>query len=155
MTELPKVEIWTDGACHGNPGPGGHAAVLHFEGQRKNVVGGEPLTTNNRMELMAAIMGLESLQIPHAVTLYADSEYVIKGMTQWIAGWKSRGWRTASRAPVKNDDLWKRLDEAAKTHQVTWQWVKGHSTFEFNQEADELSRNASLAFKQMGPFPHI
>ncbi|HEV7385241.1 MAG TPA: ribonuclease HI [Phenylobacterium sp.] len=136
----PQVVIHTDGACSGNPGPGGWGAVLHFKDQEKELWGGELQTTNNRMELMAAIQALEALKKPCKVELHTDSQYVQKGIHEWIHGWKKRGWLTADKKPVKNDDLWKRLDTARLRHQVDWRWVKGHAGHEFNERADALAR---------------
>jgi len=135
------VEIFTDGACSGNPGPGGWGVLLRFKGVEKEMCGGEVDTTNNRMEMMAAIVALETLTRPCAVTLYTDSQYVMKGMTEWLRGWKARGWKTADKKPVKNDDLWKRLDSACARHQITWQWVKGHAGHPENERADQLARD--------------
>ncbi|MCA1909124.1 MAG: ribonuclease HI [Magnetospirillum sp.] len=135
------VEIFTDGACSGNPGPGGWGAILRFKGVEKELCGGEADTTNNRMEMMAAIIALETLTRPCAVTLYTDSQYVMKGMTEWLRGWKARGWKTADKKPVKNDDLWKRLDLACARHQIDWQWVKGHAGHPENERADQLARD--------------
>ncbi len=134
------VEIFTDGACSGNPGPGGWGAILRWKGRDKELLGSETLTTNNRMELMAAIRGLEELKRPCKVVLYTDSTYVQKGITQWLPGWKARGWKTADKKPVKNDDLWKRLEQAALKHSIDWQWVKGHAGHPENERADELAR---------------
>ena len=136
----PQVVIHTDGACSGNPGPGGWGAVLHFKDQEKELRGGELQTTNNRMELMAAIQALEALKRPCKVELHTDSQYVQKGIHEWIHGWKKRGWLTADKKPVKNDDLWKRLDQARLRHEVDWRWVKGHAGHEFNERADALAR---------------
>ena len=136
----PQVVIHTDGACSGNPGPGGWGAVLHFKDQEKELWGGELQTTNNRMELMAAIQALEALKRPCKVELHTDSQYVQKGIHEWIHGWKKRGWLTADKKPVKNDDLWKRLDQARLRHEVDWRWVKGHAGHEFNERADALAR---------------
>lgn len=133
------VEIFTDGACRGNPGPGGWGALLRYNGKDKTLHGGEKQTTNNRMEMMAAIMALESLTRPCAVKLTTDSKYVMQGITEWMVNWKKRGWKTASRQPVKNVDLWQRLDQALATHQVSWHWVKGHSGHPENELADELA----------------
>jgi len=133
------VEAWTDGACRGNPGPGGWGALLHYDGHEKRLCGGERETTNNRMELMAAIMALESLTRPCKVVLTTDSTYVMKGLTEWMPNWKKRGWKTAAKKPVKNVDLWQRLDAAAQRHQVQWKWVKGHSGHDGNEIADELA----------------
>ena len=136
----PKVVIYTDGACSGNPGPGGWGAILIWSDQRKELMGGELATTNNRMELMAAIQALEALKRPCQVELHTDSQYVQKGIHEWIHGWKRRGWMTADKKPVKNDDLWRRLDSARSRHEVDWRWVKGHSGHELNERADELAR---------------
>ena len=142
----PKVVIYTDGACRGNPGPGGWGAILiAANGTRKELLGGDLATTNNRMELMAAIQALEALKKPCRVELHTDSQYVMHGISQWIHGWKVRGWKTADRKPVKNDDLWRRLDEARARHEVDWRWVKGHAGHELNERADELAR---LGMKQ-------
>ncbi len=138
MSEL--VEIFTDGACSGNPGPGGWGAVLRYDGQEKQLYGAAPDTTNNRMELMAAIMALESLKRSCKVRLTTDSEYVKKGITQWLAQWKIRGWRTADKKPVKNQDLWQRLEAVVGHHQVEWHWVRGHSGHLENELADALAR---------------
>jgi ribonuclease HI len=136
----PKVTIHTDGACSGNPGPGGWGAILEWNGQEKELCGGEGATTNNRMELMAAIQALESLTKPCKVELHTDSQYVMKGISEWIHGWKRKGWKTADGKPVKNDDLWKRLDTARLRHEVDWRWVKGHAGHELNERADALAR---------------
>jgi ribonuclease HI len=136
-----RVEIFTDGACSGNPGPGGWGAILRYKGVEKELCGGENPTTNNRMEMMAAIMALETLSRSCPVTLYTDSQYVMKGMTEWLKGWKARGWKTADKKPVKNDDLWQRLDAACARHQITWQWVKGHAGHPENERADQLARD--------------
>ena len=133
------VEIYTDGACKGNPGPGGWGALLTFDGQERELFGGEPLTTNNRMELTAVIEALSSLKRPSRVILHTDSQYVQKGITEWIRGWKAKGWKTASKAPVKNVDLWKKLDGLAALHHVDWRWVKGHAGHDGNERADELA----------------
>ena len=135
-----EVEIFTDGACSGNPGPGGWGAILRHGSVEKELAGGEPGTTNNRMELMAAIAGLEALKRPCKVRLYTDSQYLRDGITQWLPGWKARGWRTASKAPVKNVDLWQRLEQAAAAHQIEWHWVRGHSGHPENERADALAR---------------
>jgi ribonuclease HI len=140
-----RVTIHTDGACSGNPGPGGWGAVLSFREHRKELMGGEPHTTNNRMELTAAISALEALKLSCAVDLYTDSEYLRNGITKWINGWKRNGWRTADRKPVKNVDLWRRLDEVLKTHQVRWHWVRGHAGHAMNERADELAREGLVA----------
>ncbi len=133
------VEIFTDGACRGNPGPGGWGAILRFKGREKSLYGGERETTNNRMELMAAIIALETLKRPCRVHLTTDSQYVMKGITEWMANWKKRGWKTAGRQPVKNVDLWQRLDMALAPHEVTWEWVRGHTGHPENELADELA----------------
>jgi ribonuclease HI len=140
MTEA--VVIYTDGACSGNPGPGGWGALLIFKGKERELSGAEPVTTNNRMELMAAISALEALTRACTVDLYTDSQYVRQGITQWLRGWKANGWRTASRDPVKNEDLWRRLDEARNRHEVRWHWVKGHADNELNNRVDALARAA-------------
>ncbi len=146
-----RAAIWTDGACSGNPGPGGWGAILQFGDREKEINGGEPLTTNNRMELMAAIMALETLTRPCAVDLHTDSQYLRGGITSWIAGWKARGWRTADRKPVKNVDLWQRLEAAAERHDVDWHWVKGHAGHDMNERADELARAGMAPFIPGGP----
>jgi ribonuclease HI len=136
----PQVVIYSDGACSGNPGPGGWGAVMISGEHVRDICGGEPATTNNRMELMAAIQALEALKKPCKVELHTDSTYVMKGISEWIHGWKKRGWLTADKKPVKNDDLWRRLDVARSKHDVTWKWVKGHSGHELNERADALAR---------------
>ena len=143
MTE--PVEIFTDGACSGNPGPGGWGAILRWRGHERELSGAEEHTTNNRMELMAAIRALETLSRACAVRLTTDSQYVCKGIREWLPGWRARGWRTASRTPVKNADLWQRLDEAASRHQVEWVWVRGHSGHPENERADRIARAAMSA----------
>ncbi len=137
---MTEVVIYTDGACSGNPGRGGWGAVLRWNGTQRELHGGEPLTTNNRMELMAAIQALETLTRPSRVVMYTDSKYVLDGITKWIAGWQRNGWRTSARQPVKNEDLWRRLVAALDGHEVSWQWVKGHAGEEGNERADELAR---------------
>lgn len=134
-----SVIIHTDGACKGNPGLGGWGAILQSAGKTKEMHGGEAMTTNNRMELTAAIMALEALKRPCQVELHTDSRYVMDGISKWIHGWKARGWRTADNKPVKNDDLWKRLDTARARHKVDWRWVKGHAGHELNERADQLA----------------
>jgi ribonuclease HI len=141
MPEPTEVEIFTDGACRGNPGPGGWAAILRYRGVEKELSGYEANTTNNRMEMMAAISGLEALKRPCRVRLYSDSQYLRDGITKWIHGWKQRGWRTAERQPVKNIDLWQRLDTAAARHAVEWEWVRGHAGHPENERADALARS--------------
>ena len=136
----PGVVIYTDGACSGNPGPGGWGAVMIHGASTKEICGGEPASTNNRMELMAAIRSLEALTKPCKVELHTDSTYVMKGISEWIHAWKRRGWRTADNKPVKNEDLWRRLDQARLRHQVDWRWVKGHAGHELNERADGLAR---------------
>jgi ribonuclease HI len=136
----PQVVIHTDGACSGNPGPGGWGAVLQYGDKTREISGGELATTNNRMELMAAIQALETLKKTCKVELHTDSQYVMKGISEWIHGWKRRGWLTADKKPVKNDDLWKRLDAARLRHEVDWRWVKGHAGHELNERADALAR---------------
>ncbi|KAB8198787.1 ribonuclease HI [Lysobacter maris] len=145
-----SVEIHTDGACLGNPGPGGWAALLRYQGRERELSGGEADTTNNRMELMAAIMGLESLKEPCRVALTTDSQYVRQGITQWMANWVRRGWKTAGGDPVKNRDLWERLHAAAGRHRVDWHWVKGHSGDPDNERVDTLARNEAVRFKAGG-----
>ena len=137
-----ETEIYTDGACRGNPGPGGWGVVLRYKGREKNLYGAEALTTNNRMELMAAIMALESLKRHCRVRLTTDSQYVQKGITEWLPNWKKRGWKTASRKPVKNIDLWQRLDAAIVGHDIQWEWVRGHSGHPENEQADALANQA-------------
>jgi len=144
---MSVIEIYTDGACSGNPGPGGWGAILRYNGTEKELSGGEALTTNNRMELMAAIMALEALKRPSKAALYTDSVYVRDGITKWIHGWKRNGWKTAAKKPVKNDDLWKRLDAALKSHEIEWHWVKGHAGHPENERADALARDGMAAFK--------
>ncbi len=141
-----RVRIWTDGACSGNPGPGGWGAVLRFGDREKELSGGEPATTNNRMELMGAIAALEALTRPCAVDLYTDSQYLRGGITSWLRGWKARGWRTADRQPVKNVELWQRLEQAAERHDVEWHWVRGHAGDAMNERADALARAGMAPF---------
>ncbi len=142
---MKKVQIITDGACLGNPGPGGWAAILRYGGRMRELTGGEPRTTNNRMELMAAIRGLEALREPCEVEIVTDSEYLKNGITRWIAAWKRNGWKSASRQPVKNQDLWEQLDRLAARHKTRWVWTRGHAGHTGNERADEL---ASLAARQ-------
>ena len=142
MSEKPVVELFTDGACSGNPGPGGWGALLRMAGREKELSGGEAATTNNRMELMAAIAGLEALQRPCKVRLVTDSKYVMDGATKWIKGWKRNGWKTADKKPVKNIELWQRLERALQPHEVQWNWVKGHSGHAENERVDQLAREA-------------
>ena len=141
------VEIFTDGACSGNPGPGGWGAVLRYGTVEKELSGGEAATTNNRMEMMAAIMALEALKRPSKVALYTDSNYLRDGIMKWIHGWKRNGWKTAGKQPVKNVDLWQRLEQAIARHDVTWHWVRGHAGHPENERADALARAAIAAFR--------
>jgi ribonuclease HI len=138
-TQGKTINIYTDGACKGNPGPGGWGAILEADGKEREMFGGEALTTNNRMELTAVIEALAALKRPCRVVLHTDSQYVQKGITEWIHGWKARGWRTAAKEPVKNVDLWKLLDEAVRAHEIDWVWVKGHSGHDGNERADALA----------------
>ena len=138
----PHIDIFTDGACSGNPGPGGWGAILRSGKHEKEISGGEAVTTNNRMELMAVIQALQSLAKPSVVIVHTDSRYVMDGATQWIKRWKANGWKTSDKKPVKNNDLWLALDEATAPHQMTWRWVKGHSDHVENNRADELARAA-------------
>ncbi len=137
---LKNIIIHTDGACQGNPGPGGWAAVLRYNDRQRQISGGEPATTNNRMEMQAAIAALDALKEPCAVTLFTDSEYLKNGITSWVRGWKARGWLTKDKKPVKNQDLWRQLDQLTARHQVIWQWVKGHAGHSDNELCDELAR---------------
>jgi ribonuclease HI len=159
----PHVTIYTDGACSGNPGPGGWAAILIYGDHEKELKGGEPVTTNNRMELMAAISGLEALTRPCVVDIHTDSQYLRNGIMTWINRWKRNGWRTIDKKPVKNDDLWKRLDAALGRHRVTWHWVRGHAGHHVNERADRLARaglaaarataRGALTTRTPSPFP--
>ena len=146
----PAVEIWTDGACAGNPGPGGWGAILCYRSSEKDLCGGEALTTNNRMELTAAIAALEALKRPAVVKLHTDSQYLRDGVTAWMGNWKRNGWRTRDRKPVKNDDLWRRLDEATQRHEIDWRWVRGHAGDPMNERADELARRGMAPFLTVG-----
>ena len=139
---MSGIEIFTDGACSGNPGPGGWGAILRSGGHEKELSGGEKATTNNRMEMMAVIQGLAALKAASAVTLYTDSRYVLDGATKWIKNWKKNGWKTADKKPVKNEDLWRLLEVEASRHQVTWKWVRGHDGHAENERADALARGA-------------
>lgn len=139
---MSLVEIYADGACRGNPGPGGWGALLLFDGREKELSGAEGMTTNNRMELTAVIQALEALRRPVKARVYTDSEYVRRGITEWITAWKARGWRTADRKPVKNQDLWERLEVLAAGHEVEWRWVKGHSGVPGNERVDRLANEA-------------
>ena len=141
-----RVTAYTDGACSGNPGPGGWGAILLFGAHRKELCGGESPTTNNRMELLAAIMALEALSRPCDIDLHTDSQYLRNGVMQWIHGWKRNGWKTASKQPVKNEDLWKRLDAAQARHNIEWHWLKGHAGHELNERADELAREGMAPY---------
>lgn len=140
-----SVQLFTDGSCLGNPGPGGYGAILQYAGKERELSAGFRLTTNNRMELLATIVGLETLTRPCEVILTTDSQYVRQGITQWIHNWKKRNWKTASKQPVKNVDLWQRLDQASKRHKIQWHWVKGHAGHEQNERCDELARNAACS----------
>jgi ribonuclease HI len=142
VTEVKRVDIFTDGACSGNPGPGGWGAILRYGAVEKELSGGERETTNNRMEMMAAIAALEALKGPTHVRLHTDSQYVKNGITTWIHGWKKNGWKTSDKKPVKNVDLWQRLDIALKSHKIDWIWVKGHNGHAENERADALARGA-------------
>jgi ribonuclease HI len=144
--ELPIVAIFTDGACKGNPGPGGWGALLRMGETEKELSGGEAQTTNNRMELMAAIRGLQALKRPCRVTLTTDSRYVMDGLTKWIHGWRRNGWKTADKKPVKNADLWQELLAAAAPHQIDWKWVKGHAGHAENEQVDQLASNEAAKF---------
>jgi ribonuclease HI len=144
------VEVWTDGACAGNPGPGGWGAILRYGESEKDLCGGEAHSTNNRMELTAAIAALEALKRPCRVRLHTDSQYLREGVTAWVDVWKNNGWRTRDRKPVKNDDLWRRLDEAAARHQIDWRWVRGHAGDPMNERADELARRGMAPFLANG-----
>ena len=143
---MDNVTIYTDGACSGNPGPGGWGALMQFGGNERELTGGEPDTTNNRMEMFAAIAALEALKRPCNVALHTDSTYLRDGITKWIVNWKRNGWRTAAKKPVKNVDLWQRLDEAIKRHEIAWHWVKGHSGDAGNEAADALARQGLDAY---------
>jgi ribonuclease HI len=148
---MNQVEIYTDGACKGNPGPGGWGVLIRMGAREKELSGGEKLTTNNRMELMAAIEGLNALKRPCRVTLSTDSRYVMDGLTKWIHGWRKNGWKTADKKPVKNADLWQKLIDAAAPHRVEWVWVKGHAGHPDNERADKLASDAALAAARAQP----
>jgi ribonuclease HI len=148
MIDTPTVDIFTDGACKGNPGPGGWGAVLRFGDTEKEMSGGEPQTTNNRMEMMAAVEALNALKKPCRVTLHTDSKYVMDGITKWVFGWQKKGWRTADNKPVKNVEIWQALLKAAAPHQVTWKWVKGHAGHPENERADRLASAAADSFRR-------
>ena len=145
---MKKIELYTDGACSGNPGPGGWGAVMIYGKHRREYSGGEIQTTNNRMEMTGVIEGLKRLTEPCEVTIYTDSKYVLQGFTEWLPGWIKKGWKTASNQPVKNVELWQALAVAAKPHKLTWQWVKGHNGHELNERADTLAVEASKAIRQ-------
>jgi ribonuclease HI len=151
VEELPAVELFTDGACRGNPGPGGWGALLRMGGKERELSGGEPLTTNNRMELLAAIQGLQALKRPCRVTLHTDSMYVRDGITKWVHNWRRNGWRTADKKPVKNAELWQELCEAAAAHRIEWKWVRGHSGHPENEQVDKLACAAADAQKVVIP----
>jgi ribonuclease HI len=148
--EAGHVQIFTDGACSGNPGPGGWGALLRFGAREKELKGGEALTTNNRMELMAAISALEALKRSCSVDLYTDSNYLREGITKWIHSWRRNGWRTAEKKPVKNAELWQRLDQALSRHRIQWHWVRGHAGHVENERADALARQGMAPFKNRG-----
>ena len=148
---MKEVEIHTDGSCLGNPGPGGWAAVLRYQGRERELSGGEALTTNNRMELMGAIMALEALSEPCRIVLHTDSQYVRQGITEWMANWVRRNWKTSGGDPVKNRDLWERLHAANQRHKVEWRWVKGHSGNPDNERVDVLARDAAIRFRDLAP----
>ncbi|MDI1295983.1 MAG: ribonuclease HI [bacterium] len=148
MTDLTPVDIFTDGACKGNPGPGGWGAVIRSGTTEKEISGGEPQTTNNRMEMMAAVEALNALTRPCKVTLHTDSKYVMDGITKWVFGWQKNGWKTADRKPVKNGEVWQALLAATARHQVTWKWVKGHAGHPENERADKLASAAADSFRR-------
>jgi ribonuclease HI len=147
MSDLKAIEIHTDGACLGNPGPGGWAALLRYRAKEREISGGEVLTTNNRMELMAAIVALETLTEPCTITLHTDSQYVRQGITEWLPGWVRRRWKTSGGDPVKNRDLWERLQAACVRHRIDWRWVKGHSGDPDNERVDQLARAEAILYK--------
>ena len=146
---MKEVEVHTDGSCLGNPGPGGWGVVLRYQGRERELAGGEALTTNNRMELMAAIMALEALSEPCRIILQTDSQYVRQGITEWMANWVRRNWKTASGEPVKNRDLWERLYAATQRHAIEWRWIKGHSGDADNERVDVLARNEAIKFRNL------
>jgi ribonuclease HI len=147
---VSTVVIYTDGACRGNPGPGGWAALLRMGDHEREISGAEPHTTNNRMELTAVIRALQALKRPVQAQIYTDSEYVRRGITEWVAAWKTRGWRTADRKPVKNQDLWQQLDELVRNHRIEWHWVPGHAGVPDNERVDQLANSAIDALSQQG-----
>jgi ribonuclease HI len=151
----PDVTIFTDGSCRGNPGPGGWGAILMSKGHEREIMGGEILTTNNRMEMTAAIRALEALKRPCKVELHTDSQYLRQGITEWLAGWTARGWRTADKKPVKNEDLWRELDAARARHDVAWRWVKGHAGHPLNERADALARAGLKATRDGAEAPGV
>lgn len=146
MSEVKRISVWTDGACSGNPGPGGWGALLAWDGHTKELKGGAPETTNNRMELTAAIEAIGALKRSAQIDLYTDSQYLRGGITNWIDGWKSNGWKTSNRKPVKNIDLWQQLDGLKDQHNITWHWVRGHAGADGNERADELAREGMAPF---------
>ncbi|HEY0335213.1 MAG TPA: ribonuclease HI [Stenotrophomonas sp.] len=148
---MKSIEIHTDGSCLGNPGPGGWAALMRYNGREKELVGGEAMTTNNRMELMAAIMALEALTEPCTIVLHTDSQYVRQGITEWMASWLRRQWKTAGGDPVKNRELWERLHQATQRHTIEWRWVKGHNGDPDNERVDVLARNQATAYRAATP----
>lgn len=148
---MKRIEIFTDGACRGNPGPGGWGALLRYGDKLRELKGGEPDTTNNRMEMMAVIQALSALREPCEVVLTTDSQYVLKGITEWLPGWKQRGWKTASKQPVKNEDLWRRLDTLCSQHRIDWRWVKGHSGHAENERVDQLANDSIDALLAENP----
>lgn len=145
---MKTAEIFCDGACSGNPGPGGYACIVRLDGTERELTGGAELTTNNKMELMAAIVGLESLPCPAQVKVISDSQYLIKGMTEWLEGWQKRGWKNANKKPVLNRDLWERLIAAASGHEIEWAWIRGHSGHPENERCDELAQSAIESFRR-------
>lgn len=147
MADTSRIQIWTDGACSGNPGPGGWGALLVWGDHEKELCGGEPVTTNNRMEMIAAIRALEALKRPSSIDLHTNSAYLRNGITSWLKAWKARGWKTADKKPVKNVELWRELEDVMARHDVKWHWVKGHAGNEGNERADELARRGMAPFK--------
>ena len=145
-SKRPSITVYTDGACKGNPGPGGWGVVLRSHSKEKQMFGGEPLTTNNRMEMTAVIEALSALKMPCHIHLFTDSKYVMQGVTEWLENWKARGWKTASKEPVKNVDLWQKIDELIQTHEITWHWVKGHNGHPGNELADALANQGAAQY---------